>query len=119
MREERLEVSVTFDERHGYIASAPELRTAVTALSLSGLRRKIEALLLPDEVRVVLQHDGLAERERHRRQAYAQLAELRSLTNGLPSRTNVCTRRKRTCGPQGGSPGLTSSRHRETSWACQ
>jgi hypothetical protein len=32
-------------------------------------------------------------------------AELRSLTNGLPSRTNVCTRRKRTCGPQGGSPG--------------
>ena len=34
-------------------------------------------------------------------------AELRSLTNGLPSRTNVCTRRKRTCGPQGGSPGLT------------
>ena len=35
--------------------------------------------------------------------------ELRSLTNGLPSRTNVCTRRKRTCGPQGGSPGLTPS----------
>ena len=33
--------------------------------------------------------------------------ELRSLTNGLPSRTNVCTRRKRTCGPQGGSPGST------------
>src|ERR1700747_3901215 len=32
--------------------------------------------------------------------------KLRSLTNGLPSRTNVCTRRKRTCGPQGGSPGL-------------
>src|SRR6476646_3253147 len=31
---------------------------------------------------------------------------LRSLTNGLPSRTDVCTRRKRTCGPQGGSPGL-------------
>jgi hypothetical protein len=26
-------------------------------------------------------------------------AELRSLTNGLPSRTNVCTRRKRPCGP--------------------
>ena len=25
MREERLEVSVTFDERHGYVASAPEL----------------------------------------------------------------------------------------------
>ena len=58
MREERLEVSVTFDERHGYIGSAPELRQAVVALSLGGLRRKIEALLLPDEVRVVLQLDS-------------------------------------------------------------
>jgi hypothetical protein len=38
-------------------------------LSLGGLRRKIEALLLPDDVRVVLHLDGLAERERHRRQA--------------------------------------------------
>ena len=27
-------------------------------------------------------------------------AELRSLTNGLPSRTNVCTRRKRTWAPK-------------------
>ena len=65
MREERLELSVTFDER-GYICSAPELRSAV----------------------------------------------VRSLTNGLPSRTNVCTRRKRTCGPQGGSPGLTHCGHK-------
>jgi hypothetical protein len=38
MREERLEVSVTFDERHGYVASAPELRSPVMALSLGGLR---------------------------------------------------------------------------------
>jgi hypothetical protein len=37
-------------------------------------------------------------------------AELRSSTNGLPWRTNVCTRRKRTCGFQGGSPGLDPSR---------
>ena len=66
MRDERLEVSVTFDER-GYIGSAPELRQAVVALSLGGLRRKIEIALLPDDVRVVLQLDGLAERERHRR----------------------------------------------------
>ena len=29
MREERLEVTVTFDERHGYVASAPELRLPV------------------------------------------------------------------------------------------
>ena len=42
MREEWLEVSVTFDERRGYIGSAPELRPAVVALSLGGLRRKVE-----------------------------------------------------------------------------
>ena len=74
MREERLEVSVTFDERRGYVASAPELRQPVVALSLGGLRRKIEVALLPDNVRVVLQLDGRAERERHRRRAQAQLA---------------------------------------------
>lgn len=51
MREERLEVSVTFDERHGYVASAPELRWPVVALSLGGLRRKIEISMLPDDVR--------------------------------------------------------------------
>ena len=73
MRDERFEVTVTFDERRGYIASAPELRTAVVALSLGGLRRKIEALLLPAEVEIVLHLDGRAERERHRRRAQAQL----------------------------------------------
>ena len=69
MPDERLEVSVTFDERHGYIGSAAELRRAVVALSLGGLRRKIEIAMLPNDVRVVLQLDGLAERERHRRRA--------------------------------------------------
>ena len=38
-------------------------------------------------------------------------ARIAQLDHGLPSRTNVCTRRKRTCGPQGGSPGLTPSRN--------
>ena len=51
---------MTFDER-GYIGSAPELRSSVVALSLGGLRRKIEALMVPDDVRVVLQLDELAE----------------------------------------------------------
>jgi hypothetical protein len=74
MREERLEVSVTFDERRGYVASAPELRQPIVALSLASLRKRIEIALLPDDVRVVLQLDGLAERERHRRRAQAQLA---------------------------------------------
>ena len=60
---------MSFDERRGYIGSAPELRQPIVALSLGGLRRKIEALLLPAEVEIVLQLDGLAERERHRRQA--------------------------------------------------
>jgi hypothetical protein len=69
MREERLEVSVTFDAERGYIGSAPELRQAMVALNLGGLRRKIEIAMLPDDVRVVLQLDGLAERERHRRRA--------------------------------------------------
>lgn len=78
MPDERLEVSVTFDER-GYIGSAPELRQAVVALSLGGLRRKIEIAMLPDDVRVVLQLDGLAERERHRRQAQAQLSRIAQL----------------------------------------
>ena len=67
-----MEESVTFDERHGYVASAPA--PAVVAFSLDGLRRRIEIALLPDNVRVVLQLDGLAERERHRRRPQAQLA---------------------------------------------
>jgi hypothetical protein len=66
----KLDVTVTYDARHGYIGSGPELRQPVMALSLDGLRRKIEALL-PDEVEIVLQLDGLAERERHRRRAQA------------------------------------------------
>jgi hypothetical protein len=51
---------VTFDERRGYVASAPELRQPVVALSLGGLRRRMEALMLPDEVDMLLMLDGLA-----------------------------------------------------------
>ena len=82
MREERLEVSVTFDERHGYIASAPRLRQPIVALSLGGLRRRIEIALLPDDVRVVLRLDGLAERMRQRRE------ESRRLTLPMPCRND-------------------------------
>ena len=64
---DRRDVTVTYDASCGYIASAPELRQPIVALSLGGLRRRVEALLLPDDV--VLQLDGLAERERHRRRA--------------------------------------------------
>jgi hypothetical protein len=69
MRDDRLEIGVTFDSARGYIASAPWLRTPVVALSLGGLRRRIEVALLPNDPIIVLQLDALAERERHRRQA--------------------------------------------------
>ena len=39
MPDERFEVTVTFDERRGYIASAPELRQPIVALSLASLRK--------------------------------------------------------------------------------
>jgi hypothetical protein len=56
-----IEVSVTYDAKRGYVASAPELRAPVVALSLGGLRRKVEALVLP-AAGIILQLDGLAER---------------------------------------------------------
>jgi hypothetical protein len=71
MRDERLEVSVTFDERRGYVATAPELRVPVTALSLGGIRRRVEIALLPDDLHVVLQLDVRARRERDRRRGQA------------------------------------------------
>jgi hypothetical protein len=58
MPDERLEVSVTFDAGRGFIACAPGLRQPIVALSLGGLRRQIEILMLPDDVRIVLQLDG-------------------------------------------------------------
>jgi hypothetical protein len=74
MSNNRLEVSVTYDAERGYIASAPELRQPVVALSLGGLRRRIEALMLPDDVHIVLQLDHAARLERDRRRQQAQLA---------------------------------------------
>ena len=59
---------------HGYIASAPELRQPVVALSLGGLRKRIEIALLPDNVRVVLQPTAAPSANDHRRRAQAQLA---------------------------------------------
>jgi hypothetical protein len=67
MRDDRLMVRVTFDEQRGYVGSAPELRQPVVALSLGGLRRKVEAALMPDEVEVRLQLDRTARQERDRR----------------------------------------------------
>jgi hypothetical protein len=63
-----------FDERRGYVATAPELRQPVTALSLGGLRRRIEALMPPDDPIITLNLDRIARRERDRRRRQAQLA---------------------------------------------
>jgi hypothetical protein len=41
----RLTVTVTYDAERRYIASTPELRQPVVALSLGGLRRRIEIAL--------------------------------------------------------------------------
>jgi len=73
---DRLEVSVTFDPAKDYVATAPELRSPVTALSLGGLRRRIEALMLPDELDIVLTLDRAARHERdQRRRGGSQRAE--------------------------------------------
>jgi hypothetical protein len=74
MSADRLEVSVTFDAERGYVATAPELRSPVTALSLGGLRRRIEALMPPDDLIITLNLDRIARRERDRRRQQAQLA---------------------------------------------
>jgi hypothetical protein len=65
---------VTSVPAKGYVASAPELRQPVVAVSLGSLRRRIEALMLPDDLRVVLQLDRSAQRERNRRRQQAQTA---------------------------------------------
>ena len=68
MREERLEVSVTFDERRLHRQRA-RAAPPYGRIELGQPTQRIEIAMLPDDVRVVLQLDGLAERERHRRQA--------------------------------------------------
>jgi hypothetical protein len=69
MGADRLEVSVTYDERRGYVGTAPELRLPVVALSLGGLRRKIEIAMLPDDLDMRLVLDRSARLERDRRRA--------------------------------------------------
>jgi hypothetical protein len=68
---ERLVVAVTYDPAVGYrTTGGPEL-PAVSALSLGGLRRRIEIAMLPDDldVRLVLDRAARMERDRRRRQA--------------------------------------------------
>ncbi len=63
----RLLISVTYDPAKGYVAIHPEL-PLMTALSLGGLRRKIEIALLPESPEIKLELDKRARTERdHRR----------------------------------------------------
>jgi hypothetical protein len=64
---EKLSIAVTFRPDQGYVGTAPELRQPVIALSLGGLRAKVEALMSPDEVIVTLNLDKAARLERDRR----------------------------------------------------
>ena len=63
MPTDRLVVTVTYDERRGYVASHPDL-LPFAALSLAVLRRKVEAAL---GTRVLLALDRVARQERDRR----------------------------------------------------
>jgi hypothetical protein len=71
----RLSVDVTFDQQRGYVASHPELPT-ITALSLAGLRRKIDEQLISEDVDVRLTLDRAARHERDQRR-YGGAARLR------------------------------------------
>jgi hypothetical protein len=69
MSADRLEVSVTFDAERGYVATAAELRQPVLALSLGGVRRRVEERLIGEdlEIRLVLDRAARLERDRRRR----------------------------------------------------
>ena len=70
----RMSVDVSFDPAHGYI-TAPELRTAVRALSLNGLRKQVEDQLAGQDLDIRLVLDRAARLERdHRRQGGASRA---------------------------------------------
>ncbi len=66
---DRLTVPVSFDPAKGYVATIRDVAAPVTALSLNGLRRRIEALLLPDSVvvRLSLDRDARLERDARRK----------------------------------------------------
>ena len=67
---DRLTVAITFNPcAKGYVATIPDVAAPVTALSLNGLRRRIEALLLPDSVvvRLSLDRDARLERDARRK----------------------------------------------------
>ena len=68
----RLSVDVSFDPAHGYVGTAPELRTAVRALSLNGLRKQVEDQLAGRDLDIRLVLDRVARLERDARRKGGQ-----------------------------------------------
>jgi hypothetical protein len=66
--EERLSIAVSYVEGKGYVSAHPEL-PSFAALSLNGLRRKLEEALLPEQPVITLCLDRGAKRERDQRRA--------------------------------------------------
>jgi len=66
MSGDEMHVNVTWCPR-GFIGSAAELKEPVIAVSLGGLRRKIESLMVPDSVELRFHLDQQATRERDAR----------------------------------------------------
>ena len=101
----RFEVAVTFEERRGYVGSAPELCQPVVALSLGGLRRKVEIAMLRDDVIVTLNLDRASETG-----ARSQAAE-RTAAPGLnPCCNHGCRQDFQSFGCSWVPPGFSSSR---------
>jgi hypothetical protein len=61
---DKLNIAMTFRPEQGYIGTAPDLRQPIIALSLGGLRRKVEAAMSPEDVIIVLNLDKAARLER-------------------------------------------------------
>jgi len=62
-----LHVNVSFNDR-GFVGTLPELRESpVVALSLAGLRRRLESLMVPDQPEIKMHLDRSAQAERDRR----------------------------------------------------
>jgi hypothetical protein len=90
----RFDVSVTFDERRGYVARSPELRAPLVTLSLGGLHRQIESAMMPDEVVVMLKLDKAARLERDRPQSRTYAASMSREAPPLPPASRVASKKK-------------------------
>jgi hypothetical protein len=67
MHDEGLQVGVSFDPQRGYFATGSELARSLTALSLGGLRRRIEAAARRRRRALNLDRAARLERDRRRR----------------------------------------------------